>query len=98
MSSNGTAANGKKKTKMNHIFLKLNNNYFLGVNATTNADFSSFALNGFNYGYPFAAGVAGLHAGVHPLPGLGFPNGVLHPNGVPAAAAPLKNVVININQ
>ena len=32
MSSNGTAANGKKKTKMNHIFLKLNNNYFLGVN------------------------------------------------------------------
>jgi hypothetical protein len=29
---------------------------------------------------------------------LGHPNGVLHPNGVPAAAAPLKNVVININQ
>ena len=45
-----------------------------------------------------AAGVAGLHAGVHPLPGLGFPNGVLHPNGVPAAAAPVKNVVINIDQ
>jgi len=29
---------------------------------------------------------------------LGHPYGVLHPNGVPAAAAPLKNVVININQ
>jgi hypothetical protein len=41
-----------------------------------------FSTN-FNNAYSFAA----------------YPQGVLHPNGVPAAAAaPLKNVVINIDQ
>jgi len=42
----------------------------------------AFGTN-FNNAYSFAA----------------YPQGVLHPNGVPAAAAaPLKNVVINIDQ